>query len=128
MSEEKPNYAQINRKVWNTSCFRSLSKEARDLFFYLTTCPHGNMLGIFVLRPGYALDDLQLGIDIHHTNGNEAAHHDPNFKDVILRNGVRDIGWHNDLTNKKNQTVKNNQFYKENWKINLKVELERLKA
>jgi hypothetical protein len=39
MSEEKPNYAQINRKVWNTSCFRSLSKEARDLFFYLTTCP-----------------------------------------------------------------------------------------
>lgn len=63
MAEEKPNYAQINRKVWNTSCFRSLSKEARDLFFYLTTCPHGNMIGLFVLRPGYALDDLQLGSD-----------------------------------------------------------------
>jgi hypothetical protein len=63
MVDEKPTYAQINRKVWNTCQFRSLSKEARELFFYLTTCPHGNMLGIFVLRPGYALDDLQWGTD-----------------------------------------------------------------
>jgi hypothetical protein len=61
MADEKPSYAQINRKVWNTCQFRSLSREARELFFYLTTCPHGNMLGIFVLRPGYALDDLQWG-------------------------------------------------------------------
>ena len=61
MTDEKPIYAQINRKVWNTIRFRSLSPEARELFFYLTTCPHGNMLGIFVLRPGYALDDLQWG-------------------------------------------------------------------
>jgi hypothetical protein len=61
MADSKPNYAQINRKVWNTHRFRSLSKEARELFFYLTTCPHGNMLGIYVLRAGYALDDLQLG-------------------------------------------------------------------
>ena len=61
MTDGKPIYAQINRKVWNTIRFRSLSPEARELFFYLTTCPHGNMLGIFVLRPGYALDDLQWG-------------------------------------------------------------------
>ncbi len=58
-----PSYAQINRKVWNTAQFRALSQDARELFFYLTTCPHGNMLGIFVLRPGYALDDLQWGSD-----------------------------------------------------------------
>lgn len=63
MVNEKPTYAQINRKVWNTCRFRSLSPEARELFFYLTTCPHGNMLGLFVLRPGYALDDLQWGND-----------------------------------------------------------------
>jgi len=63
MADGKPNYAQINRKVWNTHRFRSLSKEARELFFYLTTCPHGNMLGIYVLRAGYALDDLQMGTD-----------------------------------------------------------------
>jgi len=63
MADEKPSYAQINRKVWNTCQFRGLSREARELFFYLTTCPHGNMLGIFVLRPGYVLDDLQWGPD-----------------------------------------------------------------
>jgi hypothetical protein len=63
MATEKPSYAQVNRKVWNTCQFRALSREARELFFYLTTCPHGNMLGIFVLRPGYVLDDLQWGED-----------------------------------------------------------------
>ncbi len=63
MVDEKPSYAQINRKVWNTHQFRALSRDARELFFYLTTCPHGNMLGIYVLRPGYALDDLQWGTD-----------------------------------------------------------------
>lgn len=63
VTDEKPSYAQINRKVWNTAPFRELSPEARALFFYLTTCPHGNMLGIFVLRPGYALDDMQWGED-----------------------------------------------------------------
>lgn len=59
MADEKPVYAQINRKVWNTCQFRELSREARELFFYLITCPHGNMTGLFVLRPGYAVDDLQ---------------------------------------------------------------------
>ncbi len=63
MTDGKPTYAQINRKVWNTAPFRELSPDARSLFFYLTTCPHGNMLGMFVLRPGYALDDMQWGDD-----------------------------------------------------------------
>ena len=63
MADAKPSYAQINRKVWNTAQFRGLSRDARELFFYLATCPHGNMIGIFVLRPGYALDDLQWGAD-----------------------------------------------------------------
>ena len=63
MADERPSYAQINRKVWNTCQFRELSREARELFFYLTTCPHGNMLGMYVIRPGYALDDLQWGTD-----------------------------------------------------------------
>jgi len=63
MADEKPVYVQINRKIWNTIQFRDLSRDARELFFYLTTCPHGNMIGCFVLRPGYALDDLQWGTD-----------------------------------------------------------------
>jgi hypothetical protein len=62
---------------------------------------------------------------IHHVNGNEAAHRDPNFKDVIIANGVRTTTWHETITARKNQIVKNNQFYKEFWKIELKVELEK---
>lgn len=57
--DENPVYVKINRKIWHTAQFRSLSPDARELFFYLATCPHGNMLGIYVLRPGYALEDLQ---------------------------------------------------------------------
>jgi len=63
VTDESPVYVQMNRKIWNTAQFRGLSRDARELFFYLTTCPHGNMLGIFVLRPGYAIDDLQWGSD-----------------------------------------------------------------
>lgn len=64
---------------------------------------------------------------IHHTNGNEAAHLDPDWKEKWLKSGKRPEGWLEELTRRKNQIVKNNQFFKENWKIVLKVELERLK-
>ena len=63
MAKVKPAYAQINRKIWNTCQFRALSQNARQLYFYLMTCPHGNTIGMYVLRPGYALDDLQWGTD-----------------------------------------------------------------
>ena len=63
---------------------------------------------------------------IHHTNGNEAAHLDPDFKEKWLASGKRPESWLQELTERKNQIVKNNQFFKENWKITLKVELERL--
>jgi hypothetical protein len=60
---DDPVYVKINRKIWHTQQVRSLSRNARELYMYLITCPHGNMLGLFVLRPGYVLDDLQLGPD-----------------------------------------------------------------
>ncbi|MEN6375509.1 MAG: hypothetical protein ABFD75_12145 [Smithella sp.] len=65
---------------------------------------------------------------IHHTNGNEAAHLDPDFKEKWLSSGKRPEGWLQKLTDRKNQIVKNNQFYRENWKINLKVILEMLNS
>jgi len=58
-SGESP-YARVKRRIWHTARFRELSGGARELFFYIMTCPHGNILGMFVLRPGYAMDDLQL--------------------------------------------------------------------
>jgi len=61
----------------------------------------------------------------HHTNGNEAAHLDPFFLDKLLKNKVRTEEWLKELTDRKNVVVKNNQFFKENWYITLKVMLEK---
>jgi hypothetical protein len=63
---------------------------------------------------------------VHHALGNESAHHDPNFKDVILSAGVRTHEWHWMITARKNEVVKNNQFFKENCKILLKIELDKI--
>jgi len=39
--------------------FRALPEDARTVFLYLLTCPHGNMCGIFYLPDLYAASDLQ---------------------------------------------------------------------
>ncbi len=59
-NRELNTYAKVTRKIWHTAQFRALSREARELYLYIITCPHGNMLGMFVLRPGYVVDDLRL--------------------------------------------------------------------
>ena len=61
---------------------------------------------------------------IHHTNGNEAAHLDPDWKEKWLASGKRPEGWLEELTRRKNTTVKNNNSYREMWKQKLKEELE----
>jgi len=53
------DYGKISTTIWNSQKFRSLpSDDARLLYFYLHTCPHVNSVGCFVLRDGYAADDL----------------------------------------------------------------------
>lgn len=54
---------------------------------------------------------------IHHTNGNEAAHLDPNWKDIWLASGKRPSGWLEELTDRKNRTVKDNNEYRCKWKL-----------
>jgi hypothetical protein len=58
--DKSAQYCNVSRRIWNSPLFRGLSPEAQRLFLYIITCPHGNMIGCFVLRPGYAIDDLQL--------------------------------------------------------------------
>lgn len=53
------SYGKIARRTWNSRTFRSLSEDARTLWLYLLTSPHANTLGLYVLRPAYAVDDLQ---------------------------------------------------------------------
>lgn len=51
-------YVRVNRRLWNEPDFRGLSDHAKILWTYITTSPHGNMIGLFVLRPGYTKEDL----------------------------------------------------------------------
>lgn len=51
----------------------------------------------------------------HHTLGNYAAHKDPCFKDIIIKNHVRTLAWLDNLIEKRNRIVKNDQQFKENW-------------
>jgi len=61
----------------------------------------------------------------HHTLGVEAAHKDPNFKDIIITSGVRSEDWHWDITERKNRVVKKNDaFFKDGWKATLEHYLE----
>ncbi len=61
---------------------------------------------------------------IHHTHGNQAAHLDPDFKEIWLVSGKRPEGWLEELTKRKNQTVKDNDEYRLKWKKELLKELE----
>jgi len=63
---------------------------------------------------------------IHHTNGNEAAHLDPDFKEKWLASGKRPKGWLEELTRRKNQIVKDNDEYRAYWKGILQEEIKKL--
>ena len=51
-------YQKIESAIWHDEKFVTLSPMQQRLFLYLLTCPHGNILGLFVLKEGYACDDL----------------------------------------------------------------------
>jgi len=52
-------YSKIQKRIWNSPTFNQLSDEAKYLWLYILTCPHGNLLGLFVLKPGYVCEDLK---------------------------------------------------------------------
>lgn len=51
-------YRKVYIRIWRDDDFRGLSEEGKLLFFYLLTCPHGHLSGIFVMPVGYAMEDL----------------------------------------------------------------------
>lgn len=52
-------YARVFTRVWRDEGFRALPEEGRELFLYLLTSPHLNIVGFYYLSPAYAADDLQ---------------------------------------------------------------------
>lgn len=53
-------YQKIHSQIWNDEKFVLLSASQQRLFLYILTCPHGNIIGLFVLKKGYACDDLKV--------------------------------------------------------------------
>lgn len=52
-------YVNIATRIWHDEKFRELPDDAKVLFIYLLTSPHGNMCGLFYLPPLYACHDLK---------------------------------------------------------------------
>jgi hypothetical protein len=53
------DFGKISTSIWGSQKFLALSgDEARLLYLYLHTCPHGNAIGCFRLPKGYATTDL----------------------------------------------------------------------
>jgi len=56
-------YGKVSEAYWHDDKIRSLSEDGRHLMLYLMSCPHGNRLGLFVLAPAYAAEDVQWEIE-----------------------------------------------------------------
>ena len=54
----KSRYQKIEVLIWNDEKFVQLTADEKYLFMYLLTSPHSNCLGAFIMKPGYAADDL----------------------------------------------------------------------
>jgi hypothetical protein len=52
-------YQKIESKIWNDEKFIKLAPMEQRLFFYILTSPHGNIIGLYVLKEGYACEDLK---------------------------------------------------------------------
>ena len=53
-------YQKILSRIWYNDKFSSLDASAQRLYLYILTCPHGNLIGCFVLKEGYACADLEV--------------------------------------------------------------------
>ena len=52
-------YGKIQSQMWFDEKFIQLTPLQQRLFVYLLTCPHGNLVGLFVLKQGYIAEDLK---------------------------------------------------------------------
>jgi hypothetical protein len=58
MGDQDSQFIRIQRALWNKSDYRSLSDDAKLLFLYINSCPHGNLMCYYLLPTGYACEDL----------------------------------------------------------------------
>ena len=63
---------------------------------------------------------------LHHTHGNQAAHLDPDWKEVWNFSGRRPVWWLAELTKRKNTHATDNDEYRSSWKLKLQKILFRM--
>jgi hypothetical protein len=59
MADSDSQYVRIQRAIWSKATYKGLTDDAKLLFLYIDTCPHGNLMNYFVLPVGYACEDLK---------------------------------------------------------------------
>lgn len=52
-------YGKVHTSFWTSKTIRDLSETGRTLAFYLLTCPHSTIAGVFRVPDGYVCEDLQ---------------------------------------------------------------------
>ncbi len=98
-------YQRIHSQIWQDEKFTKLSEDARMLFIYILTCPHGNIVGIFVLPKQYIACDLgwelkRLAKPFNELLREQLIFYDEAVKLVCIKNHLK----HNPLENR-NQVI-----------------------
>lgn len=93
-------YQKIESKIWNDEKFILLSPSEQRLFFYVLTSPHNNILGLYVLKSGYAAEDLKslpkdFTKDLRKLCESGIIDYDENLQVVWVKNFLK----HNPITN-----------------------------
>ncbi len=52
-------YQKIMSQIWNDERFDILNDREKLFYLYVLTSPHGNLIGMYVLKEGYAKSDLK---------------------------------------------------------------------
>ena len=51
-------YSKIHSSIWDSTKFNKLNTFEKMVFMYFLTCPHGNSIGLYKIKEGYAILDL----------------------------------------------------------------------
>lgn len=82
-------YAKVYRQIWNDESFRALPEQARQLYLYLLTTPHGNSMGLFIIDDAYIAADLQWSVHAvsrakKHLENSQMLFSDPKTRLILL--------------------------------------------
>lgn len=89
MRSRERRYQTVSVSIWDDPDFRAMAnghEDARQLFLYLLTCKHLNLLGMFVIPKAYAMHDLNWTM-----RRTEAAFNDPVLAKMIQRDPETDV-------------------------------------